>query len=46
MVYGPEQLSPGSCLHLAVMERHEVTRIMSFDPEYDRYPPVTRLTAS
>jgi predicted nucleic acid-binding protein len=45
MVYGPEGLSPRSCLHLAVMERRQLTRIMSFDPEYDRYPVVSRITS-
>jgi predicted nucleic acid-binding protein len=45
MLYGPERLSARSCLHLAVMERHEIHRIFSFDPSYDRYPEVTRLTA-
>jgi predicted nucleic acid-binding protein len=44
MVYGPEGLSPRSCLHLAVMERHDITRIMSFDIEFERYVAVTRLT--
>jgi predicted nucleic acid-binding protein len=43
MGYGPERLSPSCCLHLAVMERHGVTRIMSFDGDYDRYSAVTRL---
>jgi predicted nucleic acid-binding protein len=46
MVYGPEGLSPRNCLHLAVMERHELTRIMSFDSEYDRYPVVTRISST
>jgi len=44
MLYGPERLSPKNCLHLAVMERHGVTQIMSFDTGYDRYTAVSRLT--
>ncbi len=46
MLYGPEGLSPRCCLHLSVMERHGVRRVMSFDPELDRYPEVTRLGRS
>jgi len=45
MLHGPERLRPEICLHLAVMERHGVGRIMSFDPAYDRYSEVTRLKA-
>jgi predicted nucleic acid-binding protein len=44
MLYGPERLSPMICLHLAVMERHGVARVMSFNTEYDRYSAVSRLT--
>ena len=41
--YGPEKLSPRHSLHVAVMERHGVTRIMSFDNELDRYSGVERI---
>jgi len=44
MLYGPERLSTGCCVHLAVMERCGVARIMSFDATYDRYSGVSRLT--
>jgi predicted nucleic acid-binding protein len=44
MVYGPERLSARTCLHLAIMERHGIRRMMSFDPEYDRYSEVSRLS--
>lgn len=36
-------LSARDCLHLAVMRRHGVTRVMSFDADFDRYPGVARL---
>jgi predicted nucleic acid-binding protein len=42
MLYGPERLGANECLHLAVMERHHVHRIVSFHPAYDRYPAVSR----
>jgi predicted nucleic acid-binding protein len=44
ILYGPERMSPNACLHLAIMERHGVARIMSFDTTYDRYSAVSRLT--
>ena len=40
---GPARLSARDCLHLAVMERHEVRRILTFDQDFDRYPNVTRV---
>jgi predicted nucleic acid-binding protein len=41
---GTERLSARDALHLAVMERHGVTRIASFDRGFDGYPGVTRLS--
>jgi len=37
-------LSARDSLHLAVMERHGVTRIASFDQGFDGYPGITRLS--
>jgi predicted nucleic acid-binding protein len=39
----PLELSARDALHLAVMERHGVSRIMSFDADFDRCPAVTRI---
>lgn len=33
-------------LHLAVMERHEVKQVMSFDSDFDGFAGVTRLPSS
>lgn len=30
-------------LHHAVMARHDITRLMSFDRAFDEYPGITRL---
>ncbi len=45
IVYGLEQLSARDALHLAIMQRHRVSRIMSFDVGLDEFPGVTRLGA-
>jgi predicted nucleic acid-binding protein len=37
-------LSSRDALHVAVMARHDVARIMSFDAGFDRLPGVTRLS--
>ena len=36
-------LSARDCIHVAVMLRHGVKRIMSFDADVDRYPGITRI---
>jgi len=43
IVYGRRRLSARDAIHLATMERHGVSRIMSFDAGFDAYPGVTRL---
>jgi hypothetical protein len=43
MVRDQEWLSARDALHLAVVERYRVERIMSFDADFDRWPGVTRL---
>lgn len=43
IVYGKAQMSARDALHLAVMEHHGVSRILSFDAGFDAFPGVTRL---
>jgi uncharacterized protein len=40
-----DRLSARDALHVAIMERHEVTRILSFDEGFDGVPGIERLTA-
>lgn len=44
VVLGDYGLSARDALHVAVMERQGVERILSFDTGFDRYPGVTRIT--
>ena len=43
IVLGRPRLRARDAIHLAVMERHSVARIMSFDADYDGLPGVTRV---
>jgi predicted nucleic acid-binding protein len=43
IVFGHERLSARDAVHLAVMERHGIDRILSFDSGFDRVPGITRL---
>jgi len=43
IVLGRRKLSARDALHVAVMEREGVTRILSFDSGFDALPGVTRL---
>ena len=43
IVLGHARLSVRDALHLAVMERHGVLRIMSFDSGFDGFPGITRI---
>jgi predicted nucleic acid-binding protein len=43
IIYGKPKLSARDAIHLAAMEHHGVTRIMSFDAGFDAFPGVTRL---
>ncbi len=43
IVLGHASLSARNALHVATMERNRVTRIMSFDEGFDRYPGLERL---
>ncbi|BBX97077.1 type II toxin-antitoxin system VapC family toxin [Mycobacterium lacus] len=38
-----QSLSARDALHVAVMARHDITRLMSFDRGFDGYPGITRL---
>lgn len=43
IVLGKTRLSARDAIHLAVMERHGVSRILSFDKGFDGYPAITRI---
>ncbi len=43
IVLGRPRLRARGAIHLAVMERHSVARILSFDADYDGLPGFTRV---
>lgn len=43
LVHAHPQLSPRDALHVAVMRRNQVTRILSFDRGFDQVTGITRL---
>jgi predicted nucleic acid-binding protein len=43
IVLAYEGLSARDAVHLAVMERHGLTRVMSFDRGFDTFPGVSRM---
>jgi predicted nucleic acid-binding protein len=43
VLLGDPGLTARDALHVAVMRRHLVARIMTFDTDYDRCPGITRL---
>ena len=45
IVFGNERLSARDALHLAVMQRQGVDRILSFDRGFDGFPGVDRIGA-
>jgi hypothetical protein len=45
IVLGNERLSARDALHLAVMEREGVDRILSFDRGFDEFPGIERIGA-
>src|SRR2546427_13117269 len=44
IVLGYQRLSGRDAVHLAVMERHGIEEILSFDTGFDGFPGVTRLS--
>jgi predicted nucleic acid-binding protein len=44
IVMGYRHLSARDALHLAVMERYEIDRILSFDSGFDGFPGISRLS--
>ena len=43
IVMGRRRLSARDALHVAIMERHGIDRILSFDSGFDGYPGISRL---
>ena len=43
LVLGKRKLSARDAIHAAVMERHGIKRIMSFDAGFDNVPAITRI---
>lgn len=43
VVHGSPRLSARDAIHVAVMERHRIARILSFDAGFDAVPGVARL---
>jgi predicted nucleic acid-binding protein len=43
IILGHRRLSARDAIHLAVMEQHNVSRIMSFDAGFDGFPGIERL---
>ena len=43
ILLGRSNLSARDAIHLATMERHRVSRILTFDAGFDGYPGITRL---
>ena len=39
----PEPWSARDAVHIAIMERHGIRRIMSFDADFDRWPGLSRV---
>ena len=44
IVLGRQRLSARDAIHLAIMERNDITRILSFDAGFDSIPGIERLT--
>lgn len=44
IVLGAQAISARDALHLAVMERHGIAQVLSFDRGFDGYPGITRIT--
>jgi hypothetical protein len=44
ILFGNANISARDAVHLAIMEQHEIDRILSFDSGFDRFPGITRLS--
>jgi len=44
IVLGHRRMPARDALHLAVMERHRIDRILTFDSGFDGFPGITRLS--
>jgi predicted nucleic acid-binding protein len=44
IVFGRGQISARDAVHLAVMERQGIERILTFDTGFDGFPGITRLS--
>jgi hypothetical protein len=44
IVLGHRRLSARDAVHLAVMEQHGINQILSFDPGFDGFPGIARLS--
>jgi predicted nucleic acid-binding protein len=44
IVLGYQRLSARDAVHLAIMEKHGIERILTFDSGFDGFPGVTRLS--
>jgi uncharacterized protein len=44
IILGYHRLSARDAIHLAVMQQHGITQIMSFDSGFDGFPGITRVT--
>jgi predicted nucleic acid-binding protein len=45
ILLGSRRLSARDCLHLAVMERHGIESILTFDSGFDGFPGIKRLAS-
>jgi predicted nucleic acid-binding protein len=45
ILLGAQRLSSRDALHLAIMERHRIETILSFDSGFDEYPGIKRLAS-
>ena len=44
IITGPGKPGARDALHIAVMERHGISTIFSFDKDYDRWPGLSRIS--
>ena len=46
IVLGRHSISARDAIHLAIMQRHRIERILSFDRGFDEFPAVQRITGA